>query len=111
MSSTASEAATTCRAEAADTARRHAPNTELSRFAIVRLDSAARERADAAARCDLKTANLQSTRALIAERWIMPRLFLSAVATVLLAGAASAASVPDEDWGYVSVRKGAHMFW
>ena len=29
----------------------------------------------------------------------------------LLAGSAVGNVVPDEDWGYVTVRQGAHMFW
>ena len=37
------------------------------------------------------------------------------VASAMLALAAAAATaapvVPDQDWGYVDVRAGAHMFW
>lgn len=29
----------------------------------------------------------------------------------LLTDSAGASLVPDEDWGYVTVRPGAHMFW
>lgn len=38
-----------------------------------------------------------------------PGLLISLIA--ITTSAALAASIPDEDWGYVDVRKGAHMFW
>ena len=34
-------------------------------------------------------------------------LFVAAAASVALGSSA----VPDQDWGYVDVRTGAHMFW